>query len=182
MNRKSIWLLLITGLMGCHSCKQTQLNVQNYDSELVQQEGTWYYHQKLFNGYRVESARDGKILYQLPIVDGKASGEALGWYNTGEKMMCRHFKDGLPEGIFEQWWPNGNYRYRFYYSKGKMNGQQLVFYPTGEKRQESNFLNGIVEGVQRNWDENGDLVSNYTIKNKKLYGIISIRSCIPVDH
>jgi hypothetical protein len=36
--------------------------------------------------------------------------------------------------------------------------------------------------LQRIWDEKGVLISNYTIKNKKLYGIISVRSCMPVNH
>ena len=63
-----------------------------------------------------------------------------------------------------------------------MNGRQLVFYPNGQKHQESNYLAGNEEGIQRVWNEKGELISNYTIKDKKLYGIISVKSCLPDGH
>ena len=66
--------------------------------------------------------------------------------------MARHYKDGMKEGVFEQWWPNGNHHYLFNYEKDVFNGKQLVFYPNGRVRQESNYLMGNLEGKQRYWD------------------------------
>ena len=181
-------LLLIACILGLVSLQWKRekvvmdLNVQNYDPELILSADSWLYKGKPFTGYRVESDRNGKILYQLPIIKGKAEGEAQGWFDTGEKMMLRHFKNGKQEGNFIQWWPNGNIRYCFHYKEGLLNGQQIVNFPDGHHKQESNYLYGNEEGIQRVWNEAGILLSNYTIKNHKIYGIVQVKVCMPIDH
>jgi antitoxin component YwqK of YwqJK toxin-antitoxin module len=184
MLRIVFYLLGMFLLIGCKpsGTKPPQLLVANFDTLLRQTNKGWLYKRQPFNGYMVEKDRDGKILYKLPIIDGLEQGLALGWFNTGEKLMVRHFKDGMKQGLFEQWWPNGNHHYLFNYEKDVLNGQQLVFYPNGKVRQESNYLMGNLEGIQRYWDNNGVLVSNYTIKNNKLYGVIKVKSCMPHGH
>ncbi len=156
------------------------VNVVNYDTALAKTDAGWLYHGQPFSGYMVEKERDGRIVYQLPIIDGKESGLAKGWYNTGEKLMERRFVAGKKEGIFRQWWPNGHFRYLFQYKNDQFHGAQFVFFPNGRKREESHYLNGEREGSQRVWDEQGQLASNYTIRHKKLYGVVAIESCIPV--
>ena len=156
--------------------------VNNFDLNLKHSPDGWFYKQKQFNGYMVERDRDGTILYKLPIVNGKEDGKAFGWFNTGEKMMARNFENGLKKGTYEQWWPNGHYRYLFHYVADVLDGRQMVFYADGKKRQESNYLMGNLEGVQRSWDHNGVLISNYTIKNGKLFGVIKVKSCMPHGH
>ena len=175
--------LLIMGVcIHCKSSKPVDVFVQNYDTGLSIREGVWLYKNKRFTGYRIESDRNGKLLYQLPIINGKEEGEAVGWYNTGEKLLVSHFLNGKKQGQFEQWWPNGHTRYLFHYSGGILDGQQCVFYPSGQKRQESNFSMGVEEGIQRVWNDKGELVSNYTIKGEKIYGIVSVKSCLPNEH
>ena len=156
--------------------------IKNFDPDLKRRPDGWLYKGQPFNGYMVEVDRDGKILYRLPIINGKEEGQAIGWYNTGEKLMVRNFKDGMKVDTFKQWWPNGNLRYLFHYVDDKMDGRKMVYFPNGKKRQESNFLNGQEEGIQRVWDPDGTLVSNYTIKNNTLYGVIKVRSCLPTAH
>jgi antitoxin component YwqK of YwqJK toxin-antitoxin module len=159
-----------------------RLFITNIDTSLHQTDNGWFYKGQPFNGYMVERGRDGKILYQLPIIDGREEGAAPAIYETGEKLLLRHYKNGLKEGRFEQWWPNGHYRYLFNYTADKWNGCQLVFYPNGQKRQESNFLNGQLEGIQRTWNAKGELTSNYTVKDGKVYGLITVKSCLPHGH
>jgi antitoxin component YwqK of YwqJK toxin-antitoxin module len=185
MNRLPVFICFLLLIMGCKQPaikKPADLFVQNFDTSLKKTGDTWLYQQRTFSGYIIESGRDGSVLYKLPVIAGKEEGQAFGWYNTGEKLLARNFKNGKQDGLFEQWWPNGNDRYLFHYKEGNMDGQQLVFYPNGQKRQESNYLNGIEEGIQRAWNQQGELVSNYTVKNNKLYGVIKVKSCLPVGH
>ena len=184
-----VCLYVLVGLFLLAGCNQSAtktpplLYVDNIDTSLKQTAfNGWQYKHQPFNGYMVERDRDQKILYKLPIIDGREQGLALGWFNTGEKLMARHFKDGMKQGLFEQWWPNGNHHYLFNYEKDVLNGKQLVFYANGKVRQESNYLMGNLEGLQRYWDINGALLSNYTIKNNKLYGVIKVKSCMPHGH
>lgn len=135
------------------------------------------------NGQIEEKSLDGKsTLFYVPVNDGLEEGQASGIYSTGEKLMTRNYEKGQVEGEFIQWWPNGNKRYLLNYKHNQLDGKQLVFYPNGDRHEESNYLEGTVEGIQRVWNEHGQLVSNYTIRNKKLYGVISVKSCLPEGH
>ena len=178
----TIWLCII----ACDSSnkkKISNLYVQNFDTCLKKVYSKWYYKDELLSGYLVEKSSDGKnILYQVPVIDGLEEGWAWGRYNSLEKLLIRYYRKGKIEGTFTQWWPNGNRRYLFNYQHDKLDGRQLVFYPNGKQHQESNYTEGNEEGIQRVWDETGHLISNYTIKNKKLYGVISVKSCIPEEH
>jgi antitoxin component YwqK of YwqJK toxin-antitoxin module len=69
----------------------------------------------------------------------------------------------------------------FKYKNDQFDGKQLVYFPNGKIREESNYQLGEKEGTQRVWSETCKLISNYVIKNKRIYGVVSVKSCIPVD-
>ena len=175
--------LIVAGSCGLiPGAKPPNLLVQNYDTLLKKTDNGWLYRGLPFNGYMVESGRDGAILYKLPIINGLEEGEAFGYYNTGEKLLVRHYKKGLQEGLFTQWWPNGRVRYACLYKADKLNGLQLAYYPTGQIKQESHFIEGEEAGRQKAWTAGGVLITNYTVKNNKKYGIVNTQSCLPVYH
>jgi len=154
--------------------------IRNFDPQLRKVEGLWLYQGKPFSGFMVEEEKNHKVVYKLPILDGKENGMALGWYNSGEKLMERFFLNGKKEGQFKQWWPNGNFRYLFNFKNDVYDGRQLVFFPDGSKREESNYYLGKLNGQQKVWNEDHELISNYTIKYGKVYGIRAVKSCMPV--
>jgi antitoxin component YwqK of YwqJK toxin-antitoxin module len=158
------------------------IKVVQFDSLLKKTNNEWIYKGKFFSGYMIQIEKDGKVVYELPIIDGKENGLAKGIYNTGEKLMERNFINGKREGIFKQWWPNGNMRYLFTFKNDDYDGTQYVFFPDGRKRQVSNYILGEFDGLQSIWDEKGELISNYTYKDKKLYGIITAKNCMPNAH
>ena len=177
---------LLVGVMAC-SLKASEHHspaiwVENTDPLLQKTDVGWYYKGVLFSGYMVEKERNGRIVYQLPIIDGRENGIAKGWYSTGEKLLERPFINGKKEGIYRQWWPNGRYRYVYQYHQDRYEGKQLVFFPSGKKREEGTYVNGEPEGLQRIWNEQERLVSNYVVRNKKKYGLVTVISCIPVGH
>jgi antitoxin component YwqK of YwqJK toxin-antitoxin module len=176
-------------LFCCNACnlfnqkKIPVSHVQNFDSALKKVNGFWLYKNELLNGQIEEKSLDGKsVLYYVPVINGLEEGQASGRYNTGEKLMTRNYTKGKVEGEFIQWWPNGNKRYLLNYKQDQLDGKQMVFYPNGDRHEENNYTEGIVEGIQRVWDVDGQLISNYTIRNKKLYGVISVKSCLPEGH
>ena len=184
-------LVLFTVIILLLSCKTNNkrriqlppaLRIVNFDTALQKPGDTWLYKGKLFSGYMIQVEKDGRTVYELPIINGKENGMATGIYNNGEKLMERNFADGKREGIFKQWWPNGNLRYVFNFKNDVFESRQWVFFPDGKKRQVSNYTLGELDGLQSIWNEEGQLISNYTYKNKKLYGIITVKSCIPNGH
>ena len=171
-----------TGIKKNSIPKPPELRVVNYDTALHNTNDSWIYKGKSFSGYMIEIEKDGHTVYELPIINGKENGMARGWYSSGEKLLDRYFIDGKKEGEFIQWWPNSNFRYVFYYSNDLFDGVQTAFFPNGKKREESFYRSGNKEGKQIVWNEEGRVVSNYTIRNKKMYGVISVKSCLPIIH
>ena len=184
-------LSMIALLLFLYACQKNpaftenqvpDISILNYDTTLRKVNDQWLYKGALYSGYMIEIEKNKQLVYKLPILEGKENGLARGWYHSGEKLLERHFSKGKKEGLFTQWWPNGNYRYRFHFKNDYFNGTQQVFFANGNKREESNYQMGNKEGGQRIWNEAGQLISNYTIRNKKLYGVITLKSCIPVIH
>ena len=184
MNKWTFISLLVL-ICACKSKNKQSLNelvninVLNFDTALQHTDKGYFYNGKIFTGNVIQQEKDGRIVYKLPIINGKENGLAKGWYNTSEKLLERNYVDGKIEDTFKQWWPNGNYRYLFNYKNGLLHGVQTVFFPNGKVRQKSNYQFGKEEGLQQTWDSTGKLISNYTLKNNKLYGVISVQSCIP---
>ena len=180
-NHQIILLLFFTLFISCQE-NNKKISILNFDPNLKKTERGWIYKGKPFSGFMIQEEKDHRIVYQLPIENSKEQGMAKGWYNSGEKLLERFYSDGKREGIFKQWWPNGRLRYLFNYENDVFQGKQIVHFPDGKIREESNYQSGEKEGIQRVWDEKGLLISNYTIKNKKLYGVITVKSCIPTGH
>jgi len=158
------------------------IEVKNTDTLLSKTDKGWIYKQQPFNGFMIQVEKDGRKVYKLPIINGREQGIAVGYYNSGEKLLERQFVKGEKHGFFKQWWPNGNLRYLFDYNHDTYNGKQIVYFHFGKIQEEKNYLNGIEEGVQKIWDSTGNLISNYTVKNKKIYGALSAKECMPVSH
>ena len=183
--RLSIQICICFILFSCHSSNKKiikaapEIQVVQFDKLLNKTSNGWMYNGKTFSGYMVQKEMNGNIVYELPIINGKENGLAKGIYNTGEKLMERNFINGKREGIFKQWWPNGNFRYRFNYKNDVYDGKQYVFFADGKKRQTGNYTDGELDGLQSIWNEEGQLISNYTYRNKKLYGIITVKNCMP---
>jgi antitoxin component YwqK of YwqJK toxin-antitoxin module len=159
-----------------------EIKVAQFDALLNKTNTGWMYKDKPFSGYMVQKELDGKVVYELPITEGKENGVAKGIYNSGEKLLERNFIDGKKEGIFKQWWPNGNVRYIFNFKNDVYEGKQYVFFADGNKRQVGNYKEGELDGLQSIWNEEGQLISNYTYRDKKLYGIITVKNCVPNGH
>jgi len=173
-------LIVLPLFIACQDTKK-KISILKHNPDLKKTDEGWLYKDMPFTGFMIEEEKH-RVVHRLPIINGQEQGLARAWYHTGEKLLERNFVDSKIEGEFRQWWPNGNLRYLFHYKNDVFEGIQYVYFPSGNKREESNFRAGEQEGIQRVWDESNDLVSNYTIKNKKTYGVISVKSCIPVGH
>lgn len=183
-----LWLIVGVGLVACTNPPSSEppvppnVLVINYDPQLRKTDAGWFYKGALFSGYMVEREKNGRVVYKLPIVKGRENGVARGWYNTGEKLLERYFLNGKKEGAYTEWWPNGQYRYRFQFRNDQYEGLQRVYFPSGCQRQENHYQAGNEEGTQRTWNDAGELVSNYTIRHGKLYGVVAVKNCIPTIH
>ena len=74
--------------MACNSIGENmRLEVKNTDTLLSKIDDVWMYKNGTFNGFMIQVENDGRVVYKLPIVNGKEQGVAVGYYNSGEKLL-----------------------------------------------------------------------------------------------
>lgn len=65
------------------------------------------------------------------------------------------YKDDIPHGIREDYWPNGNIKVRINYVNGEQMGKAIHYYETGEV-EEINFLRkGVLYGLMKSFYKSG---------------------------
>lgn len=164
---------------ACRESAVPDFKIARNNPNLYIVEGRWYYGGRPFNGHIHEDQSSNLVLSDMPVKDGLPHGTFVGFYDNGQKMIENTFVHGILDGQSNRWWRNGKYRYTLFYRNNQLDGTQRAYFICGKIREEANYLNGALEGIQRVWDENGQLISNYTIKDKRIYGIVKVQSCIP---
>jgi antitoxin component YwqK of YwqJK toxin-antitoxin module len=179
---KKVLCLLFLFCLGCSLPDNGRLHpnvsISRNDPALYRHQGQWRYKGNIFSGYIIQE-QNHLIVSKAPIVNGLTNGQAVSFYENGHPMLEQSFTNDKLDGPYKQWWRNGQLRYLFFYKDDQYVGTQKVFFENGKLREEANYTAGKLDGLQRVWDGNGQLVSNYTIRNNKIYGIISIESCLP---
>ena len=80
--------------------------------------------------------------------------------------IFKQAKNDKEDGIWNQWFENGQLKLEAHYKNGKEDGLFTLFYDSGTKRSESNFVNGEKVGYETYWERNGDVKSKTLYKSK----------------
>lgn len=76
-------------------------------------------------------------------------------YNDSSNYIEGTYKDGMRDGIWTAWYPNGNVWSTGNYKEGKEHGKKIVYYENGQKYYEGVKENDQRLGVWTFWDEDG---------------------------
>ncbi len=106
-----------------------------------------------------------------------------------------NFKENLPNGIMEEFYPDGQIKKLVSFSKGQLNGDFFEFSPTGEmmlsgryledqktgewasffpngtKKSEFNYRENLLEGITKNFYPNGVLAEIIPFESGKIQGV-----------
>ena len=83
---------------------------------------------------------------------------------TNEKVLLGKVKNGKKEGLWTEWYDNGQKRAESTYKGGRDNGLATSWHENGQKRAEITYKNGEQDGLQTFWYENGQKKSEGIIK------------------
>ena len=102
-------------------------------------------------------------------VDGKeiTVKAAEGIYKYAEGT----YKNKELDGLYSQWWPNGQKRREATYKDGKIDGLETTWYENGQKWAEQAYKDGILDGLGKTWHENGQKRKEVTYKDGILDGL-----------
>ena len=137
-----------------------------------------------------ESEQDGIFFFQddeggeydfsyFPLVfvttkDGEFDGLFTQWYKNGQKEAEGTAKDGELDGLMTEWYENGQKSSKKTYKDGGKDGLYTIWYDNGEKEEEGTYKDGKLNGLMTEWFENGQKEKEGTFKDWELDGLYTI--------
>ena len=128
--KKSISRTVIYFFILLYSCTSDPINI---DSELV-----------LANG-----------IYYDKISNKPQTGEAFSNYNDQRKKSNGNLLDGKKDGLWTEWFRDGQIRSREIYENGQANGIWEQWHENGQMILRASFKNGNAHGLRTEWYDNG---------------------------
>ncbi len=85
-----------------------------------------------------------------------------GWYDNGQRMFIRTYKDEKADGKWIHWYSNGQLWTDGTYVNGELQGEWITFYDNGQKMIEGSHKDGQRTGKWIFYKEDGKI---YELKN-----------------
>ena len=92
---------------------------------------------------------------------------------TGNKILEFRMVKGLKNGLYQEWYPDGNLKTKGKYLNNTQVGDWTVWYVDGQKKSEGNFKDGKKDGLTTTWYENGQKKGELTFKDGKPDGLLT---------
>ncbi len=89
------------------------------------------------------------------------SGFAIENYPNGQPKSWITLKDGIPNGLWQEWFENGKLKYNAYWKDGKGHGLWQYFHENGNLRTEESYIFDIPNGISRQYYNNGQLKADF---------------------
>ncbi len=98
------------------------------------------------------------------LLDGKPyTGNVKKLFDNGQVAIEGEVVNGLREGEWKWYYPDGKLKRTSIYKKGKKNGKTIYYYPNGKKRSEIYFVDD--KNIRQiSWDKNGKRKPNPQFK------------------
>lgn len=85
------------------------------------------------------------------------------WYPKSEfKQFERNYHKDILNGLYKEWYSNGQLKVEATYKDGQLDGTFKKFYSNGNKRVEGRYAENTRVGVYKEFYKNGKLKLNYT--------------------
>jgi len=81
------------------------------------------------------------------------------------KQIQTNYVDDKEDGVWNQWYENGQLKLEAHYQAGQEHGMFTQWYENGQKRLEANFIHGKKDGVEYAWAKDGSIKSTTTYKD-----------------
>ena len=117
----------------------------------------------MLSGCTLNSCPDEAVLYgkldreTICYLDGKIKhGTHTKWFPSGEhRMFERTYTKDTLDGVYREWYSNGQLKLEANYDNGKLDGSYLKWYTNGQKRLISRYVSNVRVGVYTEFFKNG---------------------------
>ncbi len=162
--------LLVSAFLFCASISFGQLVVDFSKTKKMSQNGLEIttYEGKPLTGFLVESYTNGKLKSWITVKEGIANGLWQEWLENGQLRFNAYWKDGKGHGLWQYFHDNGILRNEESYLFDVINGISRTYYNSGKLQNDFFWLNGKKEGVWSYYSETGILLKTEVYENDKL--------------
>lgn len=91
-------------------------------------------------------------------------------FDLSKPVFLISFKENQPDGLMEEFYPNGQTKKLVNFSNGKLNGEFFEFSESGEVLLSGKYVDNFKEGEWNSYYRNGAKKSEYTYSNNLLQG------------
>ena len=145
------------------------LNVVYYKNN-IKEIGHWKAGKQ--NGVFQMYTEDGILIDSGTFKDGERDGLTEQFYNdTGKLRVSANYKNGVLEGEFKAYYPNGNLQGEVIYKNGEMNGEYKEYNENKSIRLSGNYKNNLQDGEWKSYLEDGTLETIVNYKDGELNGL-----------
>lgn len=125
------------------------------------------------NGILVYEAHyDGRGSLLKPIIEYNKEGKPLQQYSLA-KNSEGGYQDGVYDGTYREWYPNGQLKKDLKFSRGEFDGEQKEYYPNGALFCTAGYRHGIRQRLHQEWFQNGQLKRQIGFKDGLKEGVES---------
>ena len=145
------------------------LNVVYYKNN-IKEIGHWKDGKQ--NGLFQMYTEDGILIDSGTFKNGERDGLTEQFYNdTGKLRVSANYKNGVLDGEFKAYYPNGNLQGEVIYKNGEMNGEYKEYNENKSIRLSGNYKNNLQDGEWKSYLEDGTLESIVNYKDGELNGL-----------
>ena len=124
------------------------------------------------NGLFQMYTEDGILIDSGTFKNGERDGLTEQFYNDiGKLRVSANYKNGVLDGKFKAYYPNGNLQGEVIYKNGEMNGEYKEYNENKSIRLFGNYKNNLQDGEWKSYLEDGTLESIINYKAGELHGI-----------
>ena len=119
---------------------------------------------------QIKSVKNNKLVIKDGIQSYMKDGKWTEWFENGQKVAERTYKDDKEDGKVTMWYENGQKAAEGTYKDGQSFGKQTGWYENGQKQIEVIWKDGQPFGKNTRWHENGQKHAEGNMKDGKLNG------------
>ena len=112
----------------------------------------------------------GRTKFTVLMKNGLFEGKGEYYFSSGSLSFINHYKNGLKNGIIENYYNNGKLKNTYLMKNDTLSGQILAYHKNGQLAYSGNYYKGEHAGEWNNYYLDGRLKSNYYNLDGKLHG------------
>lgn len=144
---------------------------------MTQQNGILLHQGKPFTGVLYALHADGDTARVSPYVNGREHGLQRGWHSGRVLAQERPYRHGHKVGTHCGWHENGMRKFVYQFADDVPQGLLQEWLPDGRLVRQAHYQNGQEDGWQHAWRADGSLAANYFVKKGRAYGFTGVMNC-----